>query len=102
MDLAPGVHITPSLRLTRLLAEGAMGQVWVADHLTLDLEVAVKFIRSTAARRDPTIIARFEREANTARRITSPHVVQVFDQGATADGLAFIVMELLRGRTLAQ
>jgi serine/threonine protein kinase len=102
MDLACGVHITPSLRLIRLLAEGAMGQVWVADHLALDLQVAVKFIRSVAARRDATLVARFEREANTVRRITSPHVVQIFDQGATADGVAFIVMELLQGMTLAQ
>jgi serine/threonine-protein kinase len=102
MDLASGVHITPSLRLIRLLAEGAMGQVWVADHLALDLQVAVKFIRTAAARRDSTLVARFEREAHTVRRITSPHVVQIFDQGATADGVAFIVMELLRGMTLAQ
>src|SRR5512139_602976 len=102
MDLAPGLHITPSLRLVRRLAEGAMGEVWVADHLALGLRVAVKFIRSAAARRDSTVVARFEREANTVRRITSPHVVQIFDQGATADGVAFIVMELLQGMTLQQ
>jgi serine/threonine protein kinase len=101
MELVAGAHVTPGLRLVRLLAEGGMGHVWVADHLALDIQVAVKFVRSNVVRQDPTLLDRFHREAQAATRIKSPHVVQIFDHGSTADGLAYIVMELLEGETLA-
>ena len=44
MELAPGTMVTPNLRLTRRLGEGAMGSVWVAEHLRLRLDVAIKFM----------------------------------------------------------
>jgi len=102
MDLVVGAFVTPSLQLVRLLAEGGMGHVWVANHLALDIQVAVKFVRAQVARQDPAISDRFHREAQAAARINSPHVVQIFDHGSTADGTEYIVMELLEGETLAR
>jgi serine/threonine protein kinase len=102
MDLVVGAFVTPSLQLVRLLAEGGMGHVWVANHLALDIQVAVKFVRAQVARQDPAISDRFHREAQAAARINSPHVVQIFDHGSTIDGTEYIVMELLEGETLAR
>ncbi len=95
----PGLMITPNVRLTRPLNEGGMGSVWVAEHLALRTEVVVKFITGDLAK-NPEAVARFEREAAAASQVKSPHVVQTFDHGLTADGMPYIVMELLEGEEL--
>jgi formylglycine-generating enzyme required for sulfatase activity/tRNA A-37 threonylcarbamoyl transferase component Bud32 len=77
-----------------------MGVVWAARHLALETDVAVKLIRAERVAADPTLVARFEREARTTARITHPHVVQVMDYG-TVDDTPYIVMELLEGFSLA-
>ena len=59
-----------------------------------------KLIRAERWRADPVSRARFEKEAQAAERIDSPHVVRVFDYGVTDDGMPFIVMERLRGEGL--
>lgn len=91
--------MTPTVHLVRHLSEGGMGSLWVAKHKRLDIEVAVKFmareIGTTEHLRD-----RFEREARSAARIQSPHVVQIFDHGEMKDGRPYIVMELLEGEDL--
>ncbi len=94
--------VTPTVRLVRLLGEGGMGSVWVADHLALKTEVAVKFLLADLVRRSPAMLARFEREASAAARIKSPHVVATFDSGVMEDGTPFIVMELIEGETLTE
>jgi eukaryotic-like serine/threonine-protein kinase len=99
--LSPGRRVSEHLELVRPLGHGAMGEVWVARHLNLDTEVAVKFIHRESAD-DPEVRARFELEAKAAARLKSPHVVQVFDHGVTDDGMPFLVMELLEGENLDQ
>lgn len=94
--------VTANVRLERPLGEGAMGSVWVADHLTLKTKVAVKFISAQIAADDPAILARFTQEASVAAQIKSPHVVQTFDQGLMRDGTPYIVMELLDGESLQE
>jgi len=79
-----------------------MGSVWLAEHLSLAMEVAVKFIRPERAAADPTLVQRFEREAKAAARITSPHVVQIKDYGIADETTPYIVMERLRGRSLTE
>jgi len=93
--------VTPNVRLTRPLNEGGMGAVWVADHVALRTEVVVKFITGELAK-NPDALARFEREAAAASQVKSPHVVQTFDHGFTADGIPYIVMELLEGEDLGE
>jgi eukaryotic-like serine/threonine-protein kinase len=100
VDIAPGTLVTPNVKLVRLLGEGGMGSVWVAEHLALGTEVAVKFISQQLARGNTELVARFVREARVTARLASPHVVKIFDQGVAADGVVFMVMELLRGESL--
>src|SRR5262245_20504038 len=96
-----GQHVTPTIRLLRLLGEGAMGCVWAAEHLTLDTLVAVKLMTPDLVRR-PELLVRFQREAQAAARLRSPHVTQVLDYGVTPEGEPYIVMELLEGETMGQ
>jgi eukaryotic-like serine/threonine-protein kinase len=98
--LTAGARLAERVELVRPLASGAMGEVWVARHLALDVPVAVKLIKAEAWKNDPRARARFEREAKAAARIRSPHVVQILDHGLTEDDLPYIVMELLEGETL--
>jgi len=82
------------------LAHGGMATVYVALDTRLDRPVAVKVMHPALAA-DPSFVARFTREAHAAARITHPHVVAVHDQGTdAATGAVFLVMELVRGRTL--
>ncbi len=93
--------VTANVRLKRRLGEGGMGAVWVAEHLGLHTDVAVKFIFPELLQREPALAARFSAEAQVASRIKDPHVVQIFDHGTMSDGTPFIVMELLEGENLA-
>jgi serine/threonine-protein kinase len=99
-ELKRGTVIGDKVRLVRLLGEGAMGTVWVAHHLALDTEVAVKFISRKMTGDRPEVLSRFEMEAKATARIKSPHIVQVFDAGVAND-TPYIVMELLEGESLA-
>jgi serine/threonine-protein kinase len=79
---------------------GGVGSIWAAQHLELGKEVAVKFISASLAI-DPVAVARFQREGALMARIRSPHVAEVYEHGVVDGGLAYIVMELLRGETLS-
>ncbi len=96
-----GQLITPTLRLVRVLGKGGMGSVWVADHLTLRTQVAVKFMFVQFAQ-NIEFVRRFQAEAMAAAQIKSPHIAQVFDSGITSEGEPYIVMELLEGEDLRQ
>jgi len=97
--VAPGTSVTDRVRLLRPLGRGGMGSVWVAEHLTLDKKVAVKFIN---AAHDQGMVKRFSREAQLCAKIDSPHAVRLFDHGVMEGGTPFIVMELLEGESLAE
>lgn len=88
-------------KLSAPLAEGGMGSVWRAEHVSLGHAVAVKFLAggSAASSEHRT---RFEREARLAARIAeeSRHVVKVTDHGVEPDGTPWLVMELLHGEPL--
>src|SRR4051812_38891845 len=99
MTLESGFQVTENVRLLRCIGEGGMGSVWVAEHLTLDTEVAVKFIAPDLAKQ-PDAVARFRREARAAARMRSPHVVKMLDHGVTKTGVPFMTMELLEGEDL--
>ncbi len=88
-------------RLEHQLAEGGMGSVWVARHIELDVDVAIKFISNLEDEGAETARARFKREAMAAARLKSPHVTQIHDYGVE-EGAPYIAMELLDGEDLAQ
>jgi eukaryotic-like serine/threonine-protein kinase len=84
-----------------VLGTGGMGVVLSARHKALGDRVAIKLLLPKALR-DKEAIGRFVREARTAVRIKSDHVVRVLDIGALDTGVPFIVMELLEGHDLGR
>ncbi|MCZ4500510.1 MAG: protein kinase [Marmoricola sp.] len=80
------------------VARGGMATVYQAHDLRLDRTVAIKIMHSGLAD-DPEFVARFEREARSAARLSHHNVVAVFDQGDDA-GTLFLVMEYVPGLTL--
>src|SRR5687768_16359576 len=76
-----------------------MGTVYRAYQRSIDREVALKVIDPKLAR-DLVAVRRFLREARLASQLSQPKTVRVFDFGQGADGYLYLVMELLRGRTL--
>ena len=97
-----GTVLDGKLRIERNLASGAAGDVYEAHHLGLGTQVAVKVLRPGGGETADIRRRRFLREARVAARLHSPHVVRVFDIVAPEGGQAYIVMELLRGETLAE
>src|SRR5438552_3655165 len=93
--------VTPAVRLVRPLRRGGVGSVWVAEHLALHTDVAVKFLTAELAE-DASSVIRFAREAAAASQVKSPHVVQILDHGVAEGKVPFIVMELLEGEDLTR
>jgi serine/threonine protein kinase len=83
-------------RLTKQLGSGAFGTVWAARDERLDRDVAVKILP-----RSRVIHQRFEREARAAARLQHPAIVTLYEAAVDDEG-AYLVSELVRGRTLDQ
>jgi hypothetical protein len=100
--LAPEVDLLVGgkYQLVRKLASGGMGAVWVARHVDLDAEVAVKFV-GTDVKLDRVAFARVEREAKASALLKSPHIVRVFDFGIDRE-TPYMAMELLEGEDLGE
>lgn len=82
---------------TRLLGTGGMGAVYEATDTATDYRVAVKVVTADVAR-DEVLMSRFEREAQAAMAIDTPHIVRTYATGRdTSTGLPFAVMEYLEG-----
>jgi serine/threonine-protein kinase len=94
--------ISGKYQLVEVLGEGGMGSVWVARNRTLDVDVALKLMRSELAEDKDGIAERMLQEARAAACIGHPAIIQVYDFGFTERGDPFIVMEQLRGESLAQ
>jgi len=89
-----------SFRLGVLIGRGGMGEVYEAQSTTTGGEAAVKLLHpGTLA--EPTHVARFVREAETAAKLDCPYVVKVLEVGTTAGAVPFLAMERLRGHDLA-
>jgi tRNA A-37 threonylcarbamoyl transferase component Bud32 len=99
-EYAPGDVIGGKYGLVRLLGEGGMGSVWVAENMALKANVALKLIRADVA--EASANERFLSEARLAARLQHPAIVRVFDFGKTEQDEPYIVMELLEGETLGQ
>ena len=87
------------VRIEKLLARGGMAEVYLGMHLTLDRPVAVKLLHSHIEE-EPSLLERFDREAKVVAGLRHPNIVQLFDFD-TVDGHPYIVMEYLKGPTLA-
>ncbi len=88
-------------RVEKLLGEGGMGRVYRANQLVLEKPVVLKLLHP-ALQKDPRTVARFQREAKAASRLSHPNSIDVLDFGQTDDGALFIAMEFVDGRDLHQ
>jgi serine/threonine-protein kinase len=86
-------------RLVRMIGLGGMGTVWEAEDEILGRPVAVKVLSESLAAGERAV-RRFEREAEASARLSGPHIAAVYDFGRS-EGRPYIVLELVRGETLA-
>ena len=93
--------VAAGLEVERLLAEGGIGQVYVAKAPPFAKRLALKVLRPDLAG-DAGMEARFAREIAFGCRVTHPNVVAVRGSGRLADGRPFFVMDLLEGTTLGE
>jgi len=98
MVYAAGAIVADKYQLMRPLGSGGMGEVWVAHHLGLDIDVAVKFIGEVGP--DSGLAERLLEEARNTARLGHPAIVRALDFGHTGRGDPFIVLELLEGEDL--
>jgi|GEM_PF-6157432 len=96
----PRIPRIPGYDFLRLLGRGGMGEVYVAQQLTLYRLVAVKIVLIHDSQTSAEEKTRFVREAEMVARIRHPNIVQVIDSGEH-DGLPYYVMEYVRGGSLA-
>jgi class 3 adenylate cyclase/tRNA A-37 threonylcarbamoyl transferase component Bud32 len=97
--LAVGALLDERYRIARRLGAGGMGTVYEAENVRIGRRVAIKVLHPEFAR-SRVDVERFQREAQIAVRLGSPHVVEVLDFGRTAEGSLYLVMELLRGESV--
>jgi serine/threonine protein kinase/ketosteroid isomerase-like protein len=100
VELLPLI-IDGKYRLERLIAHGGMGSVYRATHQQLERAVAIKILRAEFLE-DPVIAERFNREARAAARLKHPNIVAIYDFGFLPYGAAYLVMELIEGRSLRE
>ncbi|HEY0157593.1 MAG TPA: protein kinase [Thermoanaerobaculia bacterium] len=97
--MEPGTRLGP-YEIVEPLGAGGMGEVYRARDTRLDRSVAAKVL-PRALSHDPQFRARFEREAKTISRLNHPNICQIYDVGDGTSEVAFLIMELLEGETLA-
>lgn len=94
-----GQVLAGKYRIDDKIDEGGMGCVYRATHVLMEKVIAVKVLHPALAA-DDKIVQRFTREAKAASRISHPHAINVTDFGESENGIVYLVMEYLRGRTL--
>lgn len=100
-SLAPGTRIDGRYRIVEQLGEGGMGVVYRARDERLGRPVALKTLAASRVG-DEQARVRLLREARAAAALDHPGIAKVYDVGATDDGGAYLVMELVRGTSLRE
>lgn len=88
-------------RIIKELGKGGMGVVYLAEDILLGREVAIKTLLEISGPDQQHYYTRFHREAITISRLTDPHIATIHDLGKTPDGRPYIIMEFVKGGTLA-
>jgi len=95
-----GTVVAGQYRVVRRMGSGATGVVYEAARISDGLPIAIKLLRAAAAH-DAVASDRLRREAAALGLSWHPNVVEVIDHGHLPDGTSYLVMELLRGESLA-
>jgi len=99
LDDLVGRVVGGKFRVEKLLGQGGMGRVYLAEHVRIGRRCALKVLAPNLVG-DPSSIRRFDGEARNASRIVHPSVAVVYDFEETPDGLVFLVLEYVDGETL--
>ena len=99
----PGVRMhepqIPNYRIVRKLGAGGMGAVFEAVHTKIERRVAIKILYPELSA-NPEVTARFLNEARAANLVQHTGIVDIYEFGQTEQGIAFIIMEFLKGESL--
>ena len=100
-DKRIGTMIAGRYHIEEVIGEGGMATVYRATQMLTDRSCAIK-VMSAAFAKEATVRERFRREAKNAQKLAHPNIIEIFDQGDTEDGTAYIAMELLKGKALSE
>ena len=95
-----GDFINERYQIIKSIGEGGMANVYLAHDTILDRKVAIKILRGDLSN-DEKFVRRFQREALSASSLSHPNIVEMYDVGED-NGLYYIVMEYVEGKTLKQ
>lgn len=95
-----GQKINDRYEIIKNIGEGGMANVYLAYDTILDRRVAIKVLRGDLSN-DEKFVRRFQREALSASSLSHPNIVEMYDVGED-DGIYYIVMEYIEGKTLKQ
>ncbi len=100
-EALPGTVLEGKYRLEEKIGSGGFGAVFRATHLALNRTVAVKVFRPSRGNDSAEAVERFRLEGVSASRVNHPNAISVLDSGISTEGIAYLVMELLSGHSLA-
>jgi serine/threonine-protein kinase len=100
-DPLVGRVLAERFEILERIGEGGTGVVYKAKQLSVDRTIAIKVLGAHVST-DPSWVKRFHNEARAASRLDHPNTVRLIDFGQTKEGLLFIAMEYLHGRSLRQ
>src|SRR5215467_9072021 len=98
-DPIVGSTLDKDYRVVKRIGVGGMGIVYLVEHTRLQKSFAAKVLLAELAA-NPEALRRFETEAKAASQLEHENIVTVTDYGLTVDARPYIIMELLKGRTL--
>ena len=96
-----GQVLADRYHIMKKLGEGGMGQVYLAEHVKMGRRSAIKVMNPSMVH-DSEAVARFNREAANASRISNAHVCAIYDFGETPEGLIYLAMEFIEGEPLTE
>ena len=94
-----GSIVADRYHILKKLGEGGMGTVYLAEHVKMGRKSALK-VMNPGMNTDPDAIARFNREASNASRLSHPNICGIYDFGETTDGMIYLAMEFIEGSSL--
>jgi serine/threonine-protein kinase len=99
LDRLVGRTLNNRYLVKRKIGEGGFGAVFEGMQVATERMVALKVLHPQSLQ-DPTVVARFRREAESCSKLRNPHTVIIYDFDQTEDGVLYLAMELVRGRSL--